>query len=67
MVLASWKKLATPKSIGGWGLRNIFFFSRALATKTVWRLIHGASLWAQATKEKYFLENQLCIGYIIVL
>jgi hypothetical protein len=32
-VLASWKKLAAPKENGGWGLKNLFLFSKALAAK----------------------------------
>jgi hypothetical protein len=39
--LASWKNLALPKENGGWGLKNPFLFSKALATKNVWRLIQG--------------------------
>jgi hypothetical protein len=26
MVLASWKKLATPKNLGGYGINNILIF-----------------------------------------
>jgi hypothetical protein len=33
MVLPSWQKLANPKALGCWGLKNIFFFSKALAEK----------------------------------
>jgi hypothetical protein len=61
MVLASCQKLANPKVLGGWGLKNIFFFSKALAAKIVWWLIQGVGLWAQITKEKYFPHE-----YIIV-
>jgi hypothetical protein len=46
LVLNSWKTLALPKSIGGWGLKNPFLFSKArLVAKNVWRLIQGTSLW----------------------
>jgi hypothetical protein len=34
-----WDRIATPKSLGGWGLKNIFSFSKALAAKCTWRLI----------------------------
>jgi hypothetical protein len=51
--LASWKKLAIPKENGGWGLKNPFLFSKALATKNVWRLIQGIGLWVQVIKSKY--------------
>jgi hypothetical protein len=37
--LVKWQRLAMPKYLGGWGLKNIFFFSKELVTKSVWRLI----------------------------
>jgi hypothetical protein len=30
--------LVVPKENGGWGLKNLFLFSKALAAKNVWRL-----------------------------
>jgi hypothetical protein len=34
-----WDRLAFPKALGGWGLKNIFLFSKALVAKVGWRLI----------------------------
>ena len=31
-----WERLALPKALGGWGLKNIFYFSKALAAKASW-------------------------------
>ena len=31
--LVSWKKMAKPKKVGGWGLKNIHLFKQALAAK----------------------------------
>jgi hypothetical protein len=59
MVLVSWKKLVVPKAQGGWGLKNIFLFSKALAAKNVWRLIQGSGLWAQVIKEKYIAPDTM--------
>jgi hypothetical protein len=59
MVLASWKKLVIPKSQGGWGLKNIFLFSKALVAKNVWRLIQGSGLWAQVIKDKYISPESI--------
>jgi hypothetical protein len=67
MVLASWKRIYTPKYIGGWGLKDIFLFSKALVEKNVWSPIQEAGLWAQATKAKKFLKIQLWIRYEILL
>jgi len=35
--LISWNKIAKPKKMGGWGLKNIFTFGKALAAKILWR------------------------------
>jgi hypothetical protein len=58
LVLASWKKMALPKANGGWGLKNTFLFSKALAAKNVWRLIQGTCLWVQVVREKYIAPIQ---------
>ena len=31
------EQLDIPKALGGWGLKNIFLFSKALAAKVSWR------------------------------
>jgi hypothetical protein len=37
--LCRWETLTRPKKYGGWGLRNILCFYRALATNTLWRVL----------------------------
>jgi hypothetical protein len=37
--LVNWKRIAKPKKIGGWGIKNIFWFGKALATKSLWRCL----------------------------
>jgi len=44
MPWVSWRRIALPKSLGGWGLKNIFVFSKALAGKVAWRLISNILL-----------------------
>jgi hypothetical protein len=39
-----WKRIAVPKALGGWGLKNIHVFSKALAAKGGWRLLTTNSL-----------------------
>jgi len=34
-----WEQIATPKALGGCGLKNISTFSKALTEKCTWRLI----------------------------
>jgi hypothetical protein len=48
-----WDRLARPKALGGWGLKNIFIFSKALAAKACWRLFTTSSLWTQVVTHKY--------------
>jgi hypothetical protein len=40
-------KIGLSKDVGGWGLKNIFHFSKTLVAKSVWRLIQGKGLWIQ--------------------
>ena len=49
----SWKVLANPKSMGGWGLKFPSLFSKALATKSVWNVIHCTGLWVHIVIQKY--------------
>ena len=47
--LAKWQLLASPKELGGWGIKNPFLFCQSLAVKTLWRLIKNpGSLWGNS-------------------
>jgi len=48
-----WEKIAIPKALGGWGLKNIFLFVKALAAKVAWRLLQSQSLWTRVVFQKY--------------
>lgn len=52
-IWVKWEHLALPKALGGWGLKNIFFFSKAFATKAGWRLISLSSLRTEVVWNKY--------------
>jgi hypothetical protein len=52
--LSNWMSIARPKKHGGWGLRNIFLFYRALATNTMWRALMRRGIWKNILKDKYF-------------
>jgi hypothetical protein len=41
------------KILGGWGLENIFLFSKYLVAKSCWRLITTDSLWMKVIIQKY--------------
>jgi hypothetical protein len=51
--LSKWQTIAFPKELGGWGIRNIYWFAKSLAAKSCWRGIFGNSLWSQILKGKY--------------
>jgi hypothetical protein len=51
--LCSWQLIARPKKYGGWGLRNLFSFSRAMVANTLWRALMVDGLWHRVLKEKY--------------
>jgi hypothetical protein len=50
--------------LGGWGLKNIFLFSKALAAKSGWRLLKTTSLWTRVVFQKYIAPDTL-EGWII--
>jgi len=54
-----WGRIALPKSLGGWGLKNIFHFSKALAGKVVWRLLTTTSLWTRVLIKKYLAPHTI--------
>jgi len=39
-----WKEVAFPKTLGGWGLKNIFLFPNPLEYKSCWILITSYNL-----------------------
>jgi len=59
-----WEKIAIPKTLGGWGLKNMFLFSKALTPKSGWRLLKTTSLWTRVVFQKYIAPDTL-EGWII--
>jgi len=57
--LISWKKLAKPKKVGGWGVKNIFIFGKALATKILWRGLMVSGLWHEVILKKYLRKKSV--------
>lgn len=54
-----WDEISMPKALGGWGLKNIFHFSKALAAKVGWCLISTNILWTTVVIEKYIKPYNL--------
>ena len=55
----NWKRIAKPKGLRGWGLKDIFLFSKALVAKGGWRLVKTSSLWTRVIKKKYIPHESL--------
>jgi hypothetical protein len=51
--LCKWEIIARPKRYGGWGLRNLYSFYRALTTNTLWRVLMKRGIWQRVIKDKY--------------
>eukprot|EP00253_Pinus_taeda_P027166 PITA_27166 len=48
-----WKKISLPKKWGGWGLKELPEFAKALAAKMGWTLLTKQNLWTQVVYHKY--------------
>ena len=58
--LVKWNIIAQPKVIGGWGIKNLPLFTKALAAKSLWRLIKNAdSLWGRVVCSKYLTNMEI--------
>lgn len=51
--LARWELIARPKNMGGWGLRRLDLFSKALRMKSLWRGLFSDTLWKKVLLDKY--------------
>jgi hypothetical protein len=51
--LCKWERLTIPKCYGGWGLRNLIDFNKALAAHTLWRVLKNEGIWHNIIVDKY--------------
>jgi hypothetical protein len=63
VTLVKWSRTAMPKESGGWGIKNIYWFCKSLAAKSLWRLIHNKMLWSRVMTSKY-LSGMTIIEWI---
>jgi hypothetical protein len=61
--LVKWTRLAMPKELGGWGIKNIYWSCISLAAKSLWRMIHNKMLWGRVMTSKY-LSGMTIIEWI---
>jgi hypothetical protein len=45
--LVKWDRIAKPKELGGWGLKNMYAFNQALVAKSLWRMLFNKGLWGK--------------------
>jgi hypothetical protein len=50
--LVKWKNIAKPREEVGWGLKNINYFGKPLATKSMWRVLTKEGLWKKIIGQK---------------
>jgi len=50
---ASCSTVAKPKYLGGWGIRDINLFNKALVAKSMWRVFFHQGLWSLIMRKKY--------------
>jgi hypothetical protein len=55
--LCNWEKITVPKSFGGWGILNIYDFSKSLAANTLWRVLMGEGIWHRVIIDKYLCNS----------
>jgi hypothetical protein len=53
MSWVKWENIVVPKALGGWGLKNILFFSKLLVANVAWHLITTTRLWTRVVYQKY--------------
>jgi hypothetical protein len=59
--LCKWQILSRPKREGGWGLKNLFTFNKALLACSFWRAITSNSFWHRVIMAKYFGSKPLSL------
>jgi len=57
--LINWQKIAMPKKAGGWGIKNIFSFGKALAAKNLWRCLMIPGPWHEVIIKKYIKKKSV--------
>jgi hypothetical protein len=63
MHLCNWEQITLPKLFGGWGIHNIFDFSKSLAANTLWRVLMGEGIWHRVILDKY-LPHSTVINWL---
>jgi hypothetical protein len=57
--LISWKRISKPKKNGGWGIKNIFTFGKALVAKSLWKCLMLSGFWHEVIFKKYLQKKSV--------
>ena len=57
--LVDWQTLARPMDYGGWGIKNIHWFSISLRLRSFWWVLKGTGIWHQVISAKYLKHHTL--------
>lgn len=45
------ESLSMPETLGGWGLKSLFWFEREWTSKILWGVVERNGLWSSLVKE----------------
>jgi hypothetical protein len=57
--LISREKIAKPKNLVAWGIKNIYSFEKSLAAKSLWRCLMVPGIWHEVILRKYLRKKSL--------
>ena len=57
--LSDWKGLSLPYANGGWGIKNLHWFSLALRLKKFWSVLQKDGLWNDVVVNKYIKKHSV--------
>ena len=61
--LVDWQLLSKPTAHGGWGIKNLGWFSTSLRLKSFWYTLSGNGLWFNILSVKY-LKKRIVLTWI---
>ena len=61
--LTKWNDISRPKSQGGWGIKDLTCFNKALRLNVFWKALHSKGLWFQVLQAKY-LNGKSVVDWI---
>lgn len=57
--LLNQEKITSPKPLGGWALKNILKFDKAMAAQSLWSCMWLGGIWGEIIMDKYLKNNSV--------